>query len=109
MNKFELFKDAGGQYRFRLRGPDGKVLLNSEPYDSIELAENAIIRVKVYGQMESQVERKLNEAGHWYQLHCAEGKLLGHAGFFNSENEMEETILQLNDSALEAVVDKLSQ
>jgi uncharacterized protein YegP (UPF0339 family) len=32
--KFELYKDAGGKYRFRLKAGNGEVIAVSEAYES---------------------------------------------------------------------------
>ena len=40
--KFELFKDKGGKFRFRLKATNGQVVGTSEQYDSAKACENGI-------------------------------------------------------------------
>jgi uncharacterized protein YegP (UPF0339 family) len=45
--KFELYTDAGGKYRFRLRAGNGEIIaVSSEAYESKSGAENGIESVK---------------------------------------------------------------
>jgi uncharacterized protein YegP (UPF0339 family) len=44
--KFELFKDAGGKFRFRLKAGNGEIIATSEAYNSKSSAKNGIESVK---------------------------------------------------------------
>jgi uncharacterized protein YegP (UPF0339 family) len=44
--KFELFKDADGKFRFRLKAANGEIIASSEGYKSKTGAENGIKSVK---------------------------------------------------------------
>ena len=44
--KFELFQDRAGQYRFRLKATNGKVIAVSEGYGTKAACENGIDSVK---------------------------------------------------------------
>jgi uncharacterized protein YegP (UPF0339 family) len=44
--KFELFKDAGQKYRFRLKAGDGEIIAASEAYASKASALNGIESVR---------------------------------------------------------------
>ena len=44
--KFELYKDAGGKFRFRLKAGNGEIIASSEAYTSKAAAENGIQSVK---------------------------------------------------------------
>lgn len=44
--KYELFTDAGGKYRFRLKAGNGQVIASSEAYESKASALNGIASVK---------------------------------------------------------------
>jgi uncharacterized protein YegP (UPF0339 family) len=44
--KFELFKDAGGKFRFRLKAGNGEIIATSEAYNSKSSAQNGIESVK---------------------------------------------------------------
>ena len=44
--KFELYKDAGGKFRFRLKAGNGEIIASSEAYNSEASAQNGIESVK---------------------------------------------------------------
>lgn len=44
--KFELYKDAGGKFRFRLKASNGQVIAVGEAYESKSAAMNGIESVK---------------------------------------------------------------
>ena len=44
--QFEITKDAAGEYRFRLRAPNGEVIAISEGYKSKDSCKNGIESVK---------------------------------------------------------------
>jgi hypothetical protein len=44
--KFELYKDAGGKFRFRLKAGNGEIIASSEAYNSKASAQNGIESVK---------------------------------------------------------------
>jgi uncharacterized protein len=44
--KFELYKDAAGRFRFRLKAANGEIIASSEAYNSKASAQNGIESVK---------------------------------------------------------------
>jgi uncharacterized protein YegP (UPF0339 family) len=44
--KFELYKDAKGEFRFRLIAPNGQVIATGEGYKTKDSAKNGIESVK---------------------------------------------------------------
>ena len=44
--KFELFKDASGEFRFRLKAANGEIIAASEGYTSKAATQNGIASVK---------------------------------------------------------------
>lgn len=44
--KFELYKDKGGKFRFRLKAGNGQVVAASEAYNTKKSAENGIASIK---------------------------------------------------------------
>ncbi len=46
MPKFELYKDAAGKFRWRLKAPNGEIIGMSEAYESKDSCKNGINSVK---------------------------------------------------------------
>ncbi|HZA77680.1 MAG TPA: YegP family protein [Acidimicrobiales bacterium] len=44
--KFELYKDAAGKFRFRLKAANGEIIASGEAYNSKASAQNGIESVK---------------------------------------------------------------
>ncbi|TGK35785.1 YegP family protein [Leptospira andrefontaineae] len=44
--KFVIYKDAKGEYRFRLKAGNGEIIASSEGYSSKQACENGIESVK---------------------------------------------------------------
>ena len=44
--QFEIYKDAAGEYRFRLRAPNGEIIAISEGYKSKDGCKNGVESVK---------------------------------------------------------------
>ena len=47
MPKFEIFKDAAGKFRWRLKAPNGEIIAASEAYESKDGCKNGINSVKM--------------------------------------------------------------
>ncbi len=48
MSRFEVYKDVGGNYRWRLKAGNGEIVAISEAYSSITAATNSANKVKVW-------------------------------------------------------------
>lgn len=48
MGKFEIFLADNGNYYFRLKAPNGEIIVQSEGYRSKQGAENGVKAVKRY-------------------------------------------------------------
>ena len=46
MPKFEIYKDAAGKFRFRLKAPNGEIIASGEAYESKYSCKNGIESVK---------------------------------------------------------------
>jgi uncharacterized protein YegP (UPF0339 family) len=44
--QFEMYKDATGKFRFRLKAPNGEIIAVSEAYESKDGCKNGIHSVK---------------------------------------------------------------
>ena len=47
MPKFEIYKDAAGKFRWRLKAPNGEIIAASEAYESKDGCKNGINSVKM--------------------------------------------------------------
>jgi len=47
ISKIEIYKDAAGKFRWRLRAPNGEIVAVGEAYESKDGCKNAIELVKI--------------------------------------------------------------
>jgi uncharacterized protein YegP (UPF0339 family) len=47
MPKFEIYKDAAGKFRWRLKAPNGEIIAMSEAYESKDGCKNGINSVRM--------------------------------------------------------------
>jgi uncharacterized protein YegP (UPF0339 family) len=55
-SKFEVYEDAGGKCRWRLKAPNGEIIATSEAYESMASCKNGIASVKKNAAMAEIVE-----------------------------------------------------
>lgn len=46
MGKFQIYKDVGGKFRFRLKAANGEIIAISEAYETKQAAQNGVASVK---------------------------------------------------------------
>lgn len=56
--EFEIYPDASGKYRFRLKAPNGEIIAVSESYSSKAACENGIESVKKNAPIAGKRETK---------------------------------------------------
>lgn len=61
--KFELFKDKAGEYRFRLKAPNGQIIIASEGYKVRSSAMNGIESVRKNSQNPDRFVGKKTRSG----------------------------------------------
>jgi len=56
MPKFEIYKDAAGKFRFRLKAPNGEIIATGEAYESKDGCKKGIESVKTNAPKAQVVE-----------------------------------------------------
>ena len=56
MPKFEIYKDAAGKFRFRLKAPNGEIIATGEAYESKDRCKKGIESVKTNAPKAQVVE-----------------------------------------------------
>ena len=76
---FELFRnEAGGKFHFRLKSPNGEIILASEGYTQKASALNGILSVKRHAGESSNYEIKAAGGGKWrFVLRATNGQTIG--------------------------------
>jgi len=102
---FELYEDAGGEWRWRLRHRNGRILADSgEGYASRRNARDGIESVREHATDADRYERYEDEAGDWrWRLVAPNGELVADSGQgYSRESTLEEAVERLARYAPEA-------
>ncbi|MCR9278797.1 MAG: YegP family protein [Pseudomonadaceae bacterium] len=82
--KFELYKDKGGKFRFRLKAGNGEIILASQGYASRGGAMNGIKSVQTHCAMSKCFQTKETKAGHRFNLVAVNGRVVGTSETYKS-------------------------
>ncbi len=103
--KFELYKDNGGQFRFRLKAANGQIILVSEAYVQKSSAENGIASVRVNAPLDERYERKEASNGKsMFNLRAANNQVIGTSEQYESISARENGIESVKKNAPDAPV-----
>lgn len=83
--KFEIYKTASGDHRFRLKAANGEVILTSQNYKSRSGCMNGIKSVKKNARRKSQFEvKKAKNGKDYFVLKAANHQVIGTSEMYNS-------------------------
>ncbi len=75
---FEIYKDAAGEYRFRLKAPNGEIILVSEGYTTKANAKKGVKSVKKNAPTNSRYQRKkASDDQYMFNLKAANREIIG--------------------------------
>lgn len=107
--KFELYKDKGGEFRFRLKAGNGQTILASEGYKQRASCENGIASVRKNSGEDNRYERKETKSGgHMFNLKATNGQVIGTSETYNSTSARENGIASVMKNAPDADVKDLT-
>lgn len=107
--KFELYKDAAGEFRFRLKAGNGQNILASEGYTTKTSCENGIDSVKVNAPDDSKYERKETATGkHMFNLKAGNHQVIGTSQSYESVASRDNGIESVKTNAPTAKIDDLT-
>lgn len=93
MGKFEMYTDAAGEYRFRLKAGNGETILSSEGYSSKSWCENGVESVRKNSQEDERFEIMESTSGKFYfHLLAGNGQVIGVSQMYTSEDSAENGI-----------------
>ncbi|MDE1207658.1 YegP family protein [Tenacibaculum larymnensis] len=109
MQKFEIYTDKGGEFRFRLKAANGQNVLASEGYKAKTGCTNGIESVRKNSQDDSKYERMESKSGKpYFNLKASNGQVIGTSEMYSSNSAMENGIASVKKNAPEATVDDLT-
>ncbi len=107
--KFELYKSANEQFRFRLKAGNGELILSGEDYSSKTGAENGIQSVKTNAPNDARYERKEASNGQsHFVLKAGNDEPIGRSETYSSNSAMESGIESVKSNAPNALIEDLT-
>ena len=103
--KFELFKDKKGQIRFRLKAPNGEIILASQGYTVRKSALKGIASVQKNSQSDARFDRKRTKAGYRFNLMATNGRVVGTSETYKSERARDNGVASVARNAPKARID----
>ena len=83
---FDTFMDSAEEYRFRLKAPNGEIILSSEGYKSKAGCMNGIKSVQENSQIDERFDPFSDKAGKYrFRLKAANGEVIGASEAYESE------------------------
>ena len=104
--KFELYKDASNEYRFRLKAGNGEIILRSEGYENKAGAENGIDSVKTNAPIDGRYERKMStNSKYFFNLRAANNQVIGTSEMYETAAGRDNGIESVKTNAPTAATD----
>jgi len=109
MQKFEIYTDKGGEFRFRLKAANGQNILASEGYKAKTDCTNGIESVRKNSQDDNKYERMESKSGKpYFNLKASNGQVIGTSEMYSSNSAMENGIASVKKNAPGTTVDDLT-
>ena len=109
MSKFEIYKDRGGEFRFRLKAGNGQNILASEGYKAKSGCTNGIESVRTNSQDDDRYERLESSSGSpYFVLRATNGQVIGTSEMYSSFSAMENGIASVKNNAPGASIEDLT-
>ena len=102
MGKFEIKKDASGQFRFNLKATNGQVILSSEAYRQKPSCVNGIESVRKNSQDDANYDRKDADGKYRFKLRATNTLIIGVSESYNTSEAMENGIASVKKNAPDA-------
>lgn len=107
--KFELYKDKGGEFRFRLKASNGQSVLASEGYSSKPSALNGIESVKKNAADGKRFETRESSSGKpYFVLKAGNSQVIGQGEMYESPAACKAGIESVMKNAPGATTEDLS-
>ena len=106
--KFELYKDKGGKFRFRLKASNGQIILASQGYRSRASAAKGIESVRKNAASPARFAKKDGKGTFMFNLTATNGQVVGTSEQYESERARDNGIKSVASNAPAASVTDLA-
>jgi uncharacterized protein YegP (UPF0339 family) len=104
-DRFELYKDKAGEFRFRLKARNGEIILASEGYKQRASADNGIDSVRRNAPLDERYERKDSTSGKpMFNLKASNNQVIGTSELYSSASARDAGIESVKRNAPDATL-----
>jgi len=102
---FEVYTDAKGEHRFRLKAANGQTIATGEGYTTKAACLNGINSVKENCQIPERFEKYQDKSEQWrFRLKAANGQIIATGEGYSSETALDKGIASVTKNAVSAVI-----
>ncbi len=102
---FEIYTDAKGEFRFRLKAGNGEIILTGESYKQRAGVDTGIESVRKNSQVDTHFELKTDAKGKpYFNLKAGNGEIIGVSESYSSEDACKNGMASVKANAPDAVV-----
>jgi hypothetical protein len=107
VEKFEIYIDKKGEFRFRLKAANGQAILASEGYKTKAECIYGIASVIKNSQLDDKFERLESKNGQsYFNLKAGNGQVIGTSEMYAEKSGMENGIASVKKNAPKAKVEE---
>ncbi len=105
---FQVYKDKGGNFRFRLKNAEGSVVLSSDAYESKKTCLEAIKKVRNYAIHASYYERKTTNNGRFqFRLKAKNHHVIARSPAYESPSQRDAALSTVRQNAADVQVEEV--
>ncbi len=105
--KFEIFKDRGGKFRFRLKASNGETILASQGYASRSGVYTGIRSVRTHCKRKACFDVKKTASGHRFNLVASNGRVIGTSETYKTPRACAAGVKSVQSNAPKAKVESV--
>lgn len=103
--KFEVYKDKGGKFRYRLKAGNGQIIMTGEAYNSKDACIQGIESVKKNAQKEAAFETYEDKKGGFrFRLKAGNGEIIGQGESYTAKSGCANGIASVMKNAPDAKI-----
>jgi len=103
--KFEVYKDKGGKYRYRLKAGNGQIILTGEAYNSKDACLSGIESIKKNSQKDTAFETYEDKKGGFrFRMKAANGEIIGQGESYTAKSGCTNGIASVKKNAADAKI-----
>jgi uncharacterized protein YegP (UPF0339 family) len=103
---FEIYKDKSGDYRFRLKRHDGRIVLSSDAYKTMETCKRALHKVRNYAVNDAFIERTITKSGRFrFEIKAKNHHVIARSPSFKSAARRDSALAMVRRNATELEID----